>query len=856
MELNNLILDIWGSSHGDRIGFKLFGLETGANIDMSLVEEFLSRRSSVNKAYATARKEKDILNISGGFEGGLTTSKPVEGYFINKDVDSKAYEKFNQVYRPSHVDYVSKLKFGRNFDIAGSSVFSGRLSVAVVAAGAMANSILRDKGIYVKSHIKRLGEIEDRAVNYEAVGLEDFADIDPDFSFLDKSRLGELEVLMQGLVKEKDSLGGQVELAIFGNVEKLGGPYFDRLEARLARLVFSTPGVRALEFGRGIRASYVKGSENNDPFILRGGKVGTKTNNSGGINGGIANGMPIIINAFVKPTASIGKKQLSLDLSTGKETCLELGGRHDPAFILRIPPVLEAMVSLAVLDLYYEENKLPLRNRIDIIDEKIARLFVERSKLTRKIGRIKAIKNQPIDVPQREAEILDRLKEQHSDNEDLLSLYGEIFKISKEGQEKLRKTYSGKYGLAGKSLKHSYSPEIHKFLGGYDYSLFEVEEDELEDLIEGDRLGLNVTIPYKEKVIPYLDGLTKQAEAIGAVNLIQYNRGKKYGFNTDYYGFQKLIEGAKIEISGKNVLVLGTGASSKTVSYVLSRNRAKSINYVSRRGEVNYSNCYDFKDTNVIVNTSPVGMYPNADKCLLNLSRFENLEAVVDLIYNPLFTRFIIEGKKLGLKTAGGLPMLVYQAKKSVELFKNTRLDDSLAEENIDALGKEKLNIVLVGMPGSGKSTIGRKLARRLGKKFIDLDFEFKKVYGLTTSQAFEEYGEGRFRDMETELAKRVGSETGLVISTGGGIVVRRENYYSLKQNAYIIEIERQLGKLSTKNRPLSQGGIHVLEKLKADRDENYKYFADIQVRNDGYFNYAVDDIVKIVEKLKFQDLF
>lgn len=492
---------------------------------------------------------------------------------------------------------------------------------------------------------------------------------------------------------------------------------------------------------------------------------------------------------------------------------------------------------------------MSLRKEIDLLDEKLIDLYIERLKLTDQVGAYKARKGLDLEDKKREKEIVDRFVGSYPDyKREIEDIYREIFKTSKKRQEKIIVEKSLSYGLLGEHLGHSYSPEIHKYLGGYDYGLFEVKKEDLKAFLEEDQLkGLNVTMPHKINVLPYMDGLSYEAKKIGAVNTIKFKNGRLYGYNTDYYGVKKMILRKNIQIKNKKVLVLGTGATSQTVTAVLEDFKAKTIDYVSRKGPIDYENMYDLEGIEVIVNTTPVGMYPDNGRSLVDLARFKSLEAVVDVIYNPFETRLVFDAKKMGLKASGGLAMLVYQAKKTVEIFLDSKISDRECEKLIGKMYREKRNIVLVGMPGSGKSTIGRKVAKILGLDHIDTDRYFEEKYGMAPSQALKKLGESSFRDMEEEVVREVGQMTNKVISTGGGVVTRRANHYPLKQNGYIIYVKRSVDKLSTRNRPLSQGGPNHLVKMEEERREFYEEFADIAVNNNRHFNLAVDKIINII---------
>ena len=396
------------------------------------------------------------------------------------------------------------------------------------------------------------------------------------------------------------------------------------------------------------------------------------------------------------------------------------------------------------------------------------------------------------------------------------------------------------FGVLGKSLPHTYSPRIHKSFADYEYTVLERTEDEVRAIFDGkEKLdGFNVTIPYKKLACSLCKELSDEAKEIGAVNtVVALPNGGFKGFNTDVYGFVYMLRCADIDIDGKNCLVLGTGGASAAISYALKKLNAARIAFCSRTGDINYDNVYTMQsDAEIIVNTTPVGMFPNIDDSPIDLSRFPKLYAVADIVYNPSRTRFLQQAEQLGVKHAGGLYMLVAQAYKASILFKGGKFslessgneEDALIERVTKNLEKEMMNITLVGMPGSGKSRIGKKLATALNRQFIDLDDAFTTEYGLTPAEVIKTKGESAFRSMETELSKKILPKSSLVIATGGGIVTRPENFFYLRSNSKVIYIKRPLETLkkqNTSNRPVSQNtGI---EKLFEQRSPLYEAVCD-----------------------------
>ena len=388
-------------------------------------------------------------------------------------------------------------------------------------------------------------------------------------------------------------------------------------------------------------------------------------------------------------------------------------------------------------------------------------------------------------------------------------------------------------GLLGETLGHSYSPMIHHELGEYDYRLFEVSKEDLDAFLCSDRWdGLNVTIPYKKAVVPYCAELSKAAAKLQSVNtLVRRPDGTLYGDNADAYGFAGMVRASGIQIDGKKTLVLGSGGASSTVCAVLEEMGARSVTIISRKGEDNYNNLDRHADAEVIVNTTPVGMYPNCGVSPVDLSLFPKLEGVLDIVYNPARTAFVLQAEKLGIPYMSGLYMLVAQAKRTAEAFENREIPDSETERIWKKLGREMQNIVLIGMPGSGKSTVAARLAEALDRVALDSDAEIEERNGASCASLIERNGEAAFRALESEVIADLGRRSGMVIATGGGCVTREENYASLHQNGVIFWLRRDLDKLPQEGRPLSAGDLAAMyDKRRAC----YERFADHSINNNG----------------------
>lgn len=401
-------------------------------------------------------------------------------------------------------------------------------------------------------------------------------------------------------------------------------------------------------------------------------------------------------------------------------------------------------------------------------------------------------------------------------------------------------------GLLGRKLGHSYSPQIHRFLGDYSYTLFEKEPEEIEDFLKhGDFDGINVTVPYKKDVIPYLDQLSPIARKLGAVNTVVRRDGKLIGHNTDYFGFRTMVDSSGISVAGKKILVLGSGGASNTAVAVLKELGAQVV-VISRSGPYHYGNLELHADAAVIVNTTPVGMYPNTGNAPVDLDCFPKLEGVLDVIYNPARTELLLQAEKRNLVTRNGLLMLVAQAKEAAEWFTGREISNALITNIHTTLSSQMQNILLIGMPGCGKSTIGAKLAEMTGKRFVDADDVVVQLAGKPIPEIFAQDGEEVFRNWETQALATLGKQSGLVIATGGGCVTRERNYPLLHQNGTMIWLKRDLDTLPTDGRPLSQA--NKLSDLYAIRKPLYEVFADHTIDNNGSPEQTIAAILSLLE--------
>lgn len=413
-----------------------------------------------------------------------------------------------------------------------------------------------------------------------------------------------------------------------------------------------------------------------------------------------------------------------------------------------------------------------------------------------------------------------------------------------------------KYGLIGEHLGHSFSKQIQTRIAeienvkDYDYQLVELDKEEFKEFMEKkDFKGINVTIPYKKDVIPYLDEMDESAKAIGAVNTIINVDGKLKGYNTDFGGFLYMVKAHNVHMEGKKVLIIGNGGACAAVKAVCKHENAKDIVIVSRsanRGAIGYDEMYtSHLDADIVVNTSPVGMFPNIVNAPIDVSWFHKLECVLDVVYNPILTRLCFEAQEADIKRVIGLEMLIAQAKYTFEIFENMSFDDSIIDEIKKEMLKDRCNIVLIGMPSAGKTTIGKMLEEKLGKEFFDLDDIIIAKVGKSIPEIFQESGETGFRAIETEVAIEASKMNNKIIATGGGVVKHKVNMNFLRLNGITIFIDRDIDKLisSDPNRPLSSSK-QALQQMYKERYPLYQKYAAYIAVNNANIEETVDDIV------------
>lgn len=404
-----------------------------------------------------------------------------------------------------------------------------------------------------------------------------------------------------------------------------------------------------------------------------------------------------------------------------------------------------------------------------------------------------------------------------------------------------------KFGLLGRTLSHSYSPEIHSYLGSTPYALFEIEPDQVGSFLrQSDFTGINVTMPYKKDVIPYLDSLSVTAKKLGSVNtIIRTPENGLIGHNTDYYGFSYLLDRMTKDVVGQKILVLGSGGASNTVVTVLREKGANPV-IISRTGENNYQNLFLHRNATAIINTTPIGMYPNTGTAPVKLSEFPHLNWVLDIVYNPAKTKLLLDAEKLRIPCENGLWMLIAQAKEAAEWFLNIKISDTIIEDIYQKLSVSMRNIILIGMPGCGKSTLAKELSAFTGRRSVDLDKLICETEGCSIPEIFQKGGESAFRSLETNAIASVCKESSLIIATGGGCVTVPDNIPLLRQNGILFWIQRDPQKLPMNGRPLSLSKSP--EQLYLERKGLYQACADYIIDNNGEWSRTINQIQQILE--------
>lgn len=520
-----------------------------------------------------------------------------------------------------------------------------------------------------------------------------------------------------------------------------------------------------------------------------------------------------------------------------------------------------------------------IRRQIDKVDDEISKLYLKRMQLISEITDCKKQNAVPVEDKGREGDILRRITVgvDEENKKYIISLYEKIFHDSRQYQSEHKLNNGGlnndcdkkrRACLIGKNLSYSFSKSIHEKMST-DYSVAEVSEDKLENFIKtNDYDFFNVTIPYKQKIMAYLDNVDESAKAIGCINTVVNSGGKKIGYNTDVCGLNYLFTRNGMSIRDKNVVILGSGATSETARAVCEKMHAKKITVVGRKKENNYSNIDKLTDTQILINTTPVGTYPDCNGQIVDLKIFPNLQFVADVVYNPLRSRLILQAENLGIACSGGLAMLVCQAVKAEQIAYNNNknfpykenkseltngdeiygiADKEIVEDIIKKIYSEKQNIALIGMPSCGKTTIGKILAEKLNRPLVDIDDKIFSVQKRSASEIILTDGEEAFRQIEKQIIAEEATKFGVIIATGGGSVLLKENVAALKQNSFVVYLERDLALLDLNDRPLStKNGVNALYEQRKDK---YIEACDKKVKNDKSPDDVAEEIIRLYEE-------
>ena len=852
---NQFKVTLFGSAHSEAVGVTISGLPSGVFIDEVALQRFIYRRSSRGNVGSTPRLENDIVEFERGLVNGVTTGEEIKAIIKNQNIRPKDYDKFDALPRPSHADYVSHIKYGKAME--GGGIFSGRMTAPLCVAGGIAMQILKARGIEIFAYISQLGRVKSKS-------FKDNLSKTPDYPIYGLLPLlggeGEMEMLeeIDAAQAAGDSLGGIIECVSLNLPVGVGEPFFRSLESRISAALFSVPAVKGVDFGRGFEFGSSRGSEVNDSFYMVDEKILTKTNNNGGINGGLSNGMPLLLRVAVKPTSSITIEQDTINLKTQKNDKIKIEGRHDVTIVPRAVPCIESAVAMAILDLMCEgkfiepENTVTaIRSEVDRVDDKIASLLVERQNLTRKVGVLKREKDMNVFDEKREQYVLDRVSSHASGilREHIDNIYNAIFEMSRNSQKSVgRKERCERVYLVGKNLQHSISSEIHKYFGHYTYEYKEMKEEDFKTFLDERQFdGLNVTVPYKSMAANMVQQLDDLARRTGAVNTILRINDSLKGYNTDYFGFKYLLTKNKIEVAKKKIVVLGQHGTAMTVKCVLEDMNAGEIISIAREDLPIAKKLKNISDADIIVNATPIGMWPDLDACPIDLDIFTDPKCVIDVIYNPFRTRLIINARARKIKTYNGLLMLIAQAKAGAELFLNEKISDSVIDGIYAEYVPKLQNIVLIGMGGCGKTTVGKELGVIYNCEVFDIDEVIVARTGKSILQIFDEEMEEGFRRYEKEAILEASLRSDVVISTGGGAVLESINTDRLRANGILVYIKSNPDTIEISNRPC-YATRESAKRVYAKRTKIYDAAADIVVEN-HIFKKTPKEIVEEIKR-------
>ncbi|NMC56880.1 MAG: chorismate synthase [Eubacteriaceae bacterium] len=646
------------------------------------------KKRSPKSALGSGRAEDDEYEITKGVLDGYTTGGEIEITIKNKDVRKSDYENIKHIPRPSHADYASYVKYG--VIPSGGGMFSARMTAPVTVAGVICEAYLKSLGITVGARLKTAGDIRDDEINYADVNKDLLDKLNSmTIPMINSKSADKIPAFIEKLRKDKDSSGGAVQCFVAGMHAGLADGLFGSIEAKISELIYSIPAVKAVSFGLGQDFEKSYANEVNDEFYYdENKKVKTYTNNTGGILGGISSGMPIVINVVFKPAPSIERPQRTVDLKTGENTEITVNGRHDVLIALRGLQAVRAYVCIAIADMMLSCKKDKtdvenLRYEIDLLDAQLAELFNKRLNTAAKIGEIKKLRGLETVDKSREYQVINNaLFYADEDNKPFVKEYiKHIISLSTKKQKPEFKRLC----LIGKNIDYSLSPLIHgimldcKKISGA-YTLCDMENFELDRFFEDFAYdGANVTIPYKTDVMKYCDRISDEARAIGAVNTIVKKDGLLHGYNTDAYGFEKLLDINKIDVSGKTAVILGSGGAQNAVRYALIKAGANVIT-ASRNnkgdGIISYIELKNIEKINCLINATPLGSGKLKDFCPADDDTICKSDVIIDLNYSPYYSVLLKKGLDKGKKCVNGIDMLIYQAILAERIFLGINAED------------------------------------------------------------------------------------------------------------------------------------------------------------------------------------
>lgn len=702
---NALKIEVFGASHDENVGCILYGMPKGVKIDYDLIDDIMKKRSP-NSALGSERAEDDEYEITKGILDGVATGGEIEITIKNKDVKKSDYENIKHIPRPSHADYTSYVKYGKIF--SGGGMFSARMTAPACVAGAICEAYLKEIGITVGARLKTARDIRDDEINYADINQVMLDKLNSMIiPMINSQSADKVPAFIEKLRQDKDSAGGEVQCFVTGVPAGYGDGLFGSVEAKISGLIYSIPAVKAVSFGLGQDYEKSFASKVNDEFYYNEDKkVKTYTNNCGGILGGISSGMPIVINAVFKPAPSIERPQRTVDLLKAENTEITVKGRHDALIAVRGLWAVRAYVCIAIADMIISEKSertdiIEMRDEIDILDKQLADLFNKRLNVAAKIGVLKKLKGLGTQDRNREKQVINNaLFYADEDNKPYVKEYMKnIISLSTKKQKPEFKRLC----LIGKNIDYSLSPLMHgiildaKSIPGA-YTLCDMEIFELDRFFDDFAYdGANVTIPYKTEVMKYCDYISDEARAIGAVNTIIKKDGLLHGYNTDAYGFDKLLEINKIDVSGKTAVILGSGGAQNAVKYALIKTGAY-VSTTSRKntgdGIISYDEIKNIEKIDCLINATPLGAGKFKDFCPADDETIDKSDMIIDLNYSPYYSVLLKKGLDKGKKCVNGIDMLIHQAILAERIFMGINAEDlydKIKTEITKAINRESI---------------------------------------------------------------------------------------------------------------------------------------------------------------------